>query len=57
MISEATTLIELAAIVSAALEREGMVATLSMMTRLASGEIDEIELAEWIRVNLSPLLD
>jgi hypothetical protein len=28
-----------------------------MMTRLASGEIDEIELAEWIRVNLSPLLD
>ncbi len=28
-----------------------------MMTRLASGEIDENELAEWIRVNLSPLLD
>jgi len=28
-----------------------------MMTRLASGEIDEIELAEWVRVNLSPLLD
>jgi len=28
-----------------------------MMTRLASGEIDEIELAEWVRVNLSPPLD
>ncbi len=28
-----------------------------MMTRLASGEIDEIELAEWIRANLSRLLD
>jgi len=28
-----------------------------MMTRLASGETDENELAEWIRVNLSPLLD
>ena len=28
-----------------------------MMTRLVSGEIDEIELAEWVRVNLSPLFD
>ena len=27
------------------------------MTRLASGEMDENELAEWIRVNVSPLLD
>ena len=28
-----------------------------MMTRLASGETDEDELAEWIRDNLSPLPD
>jgi antitoxin YefM len=28
-----------------------------VITRLASGEMDEDELAEWIRVNVSPLLD
>ncbi len=28
-----------------------------MMTRLTSGEMDKNELAEWIRVNVSPLLD
>lgn len=30
---------------------------LIMVTRLACGETDENELVEWIRVNVSPLLD